>query len=795
MIKKKIEENFNKEKLKLEEENKKEIENIKNEKNKIEEEKNNIIESLKEEKSKIEEEKNNIIENLKKENNKLIEEKKQLEENFIKEKVKMEELKNNIIDNLNQEKTKLNAGNKELIESLNQEKLKLEEENKQIIQKLKEEKKKLEDNLNQVKNKFEEERTKFKNEKKQLVDKFNKEKSKLEEEKKQYIEKTNKEKMKTEENKENLELSKEVIENKNQEKKKNNNENEEKNKTIKKSDEKPKEKSKDNTKDTKSNIKNKSIGMDSEQSKLLIDIVSDYLFKLFNAQYYINIFDLISQSEKNFDTLDFFTQLNIFDNYSIDDYILKFFNNFQSYMCIKGEKGNLEDFITQKAFKYNQSKPDMGLLKKIMKINIGNEKNLIEIYKERREEYMKNLTVTFNLLKKKYEQSSTNTNMKGMEKPYFLTIEKSNLKQLTINMNEINLFKFNTLFKYQLKNIVSNLHELTVILSSPNILIIYDIIMNCEKLESLNLIGPYFDAQNNPGDNISLIGETIPKIITGLNKLTSFSIQYIPIELNIFNNLKNALMNSKITNLGLSYTKIPEKKFVEFSEYLKGNQTLTEINFSGHNCNIPTLLKNTIFLSDNNITSLSLSDNNLTENDIEIIANILSQFPKIKKLNISKNNLSQKSCIVLGAILNKSTTLEEINLSSCGITGETIAILLNNKGSSIFKNVSIDNNNIEDLGLLIFSQFIKNSSNLNIISLRNVNGSDMGFTQIISTILVSKSQIKEIHIDRNKLISEVIVNTIIQKKDIYIEKGIIFYVNASCVKNKEINCKCMQLVS
>ena len=464
-------------------------------------------------------------------------------------------------------------------------------------------------------------------------------------------------------------------------------------------------------------------------------------------------------------------------------------------MCIKGEKGNLDDFLSQKAFKYNQSKPDMELLKKLMKVNIGNEKNLIEIYKERREEYMKNLSSTFDLLKKKYEQSNTNLNIKGSEKPNFLKLEKSNLKQLTINMNEINLFKFNTLFKYQLRNIVTNLHELTIILSSPNILLIYDIIMNCEKLVTLNLIGPYFDFQNNSSDNISLIGETIPKIITRVNKLTSFSIQYIPIELNIFNDLKNALMNSKIANLGLSYTKIPENKFVEFSQYLKGNQILTEINFSGHNCNIPTLLKNTTFSSDNNIISLSLSDNNLSEKDIEIISNFLIQFPKIKKLNISKNNLSQKSCIVLGSILNKTTTLEEINLSSCGINGETIAILLSNKGSSIFKNVFLDNNNIEDLGLIMFSQFIKNSSNLNIISLRNVNGSDKGFNPIISTILVSKSQIKEIHLDRNKLINDEIVNTIIKSKDIYIEKGITFYVNASCVKNKDVNYNCIKLIS
>ena len=95
----------------------------------------------------------------------------------------------------------------------------------------------------------------------------------------------------------------------------------------------------------------------------------------------------------------------------------------------------------------------------------------------------------------------------------------------------------------------------------------------------------------------------------------------------------------------------------------------------------------------------------------------------------------------------------------------------------------------------MFSQFIKNSSNLNIISLRNVNGSDMGFNPIISTILISKSQIKEIHLDRNKLISEAIVNTIIKSKDIYIEKGITFYVNASCVKNKDVNYNCIKLIS
>ena len=78
------------------------------------------------------------------------------------------------------------------------------------------------------------------------------------------------------------------------------------------------------------------------------------------------------------------------------------------------------------------------------------------------------------------------------------------------------------------------------------------------KISDIKFNWSLFWSSKNLGVNISLIGETITKIITGVNKLTSFSIQYIPFELNIFNNLKNALMNSKITNLGLSYTKIPE---------------------------------------------------------------------------------------------------------------------------------------------------------------------------------------------------------------------------------------------
>ena len=700
-----MEENFKNEKLKIEEDNKKEIENLSQEKLKIEEEKKQIIEKLQQEKIKLEDEKNNLIQNFIQEKTKLLEEKQKIEHNSKDEKNKL----------IEQEKTKLEEEKNKLIETFNQEKTRMEEE------------------------------------KNKLLENFTQEKNKIEEDKKQIIENLKKQ------NEENL---KKLKENLNQ----------------------------------KDNVKNKPLSLDNEQTKLLIDIIYEFIFKTLNGQYYINVYDFIELCDKNYEILDLFSHLNSYDNYSIDDYLFKFFNNFQSYFDIKGQNGTVEDFLVQKSIKFNLSKPNLDLLKKISKLNIGNEKNLLEIYKERKEIYMKEICKSFDSLKKKYEKSASYINMKGIEKPSFLKIDKANLKEITINMNEINSFKFHSLFKYQISNLLFNLQSLTIITSSPNILILYNILINCEKLNSLHLIGSNEKDQTNQGNNISIIGETLPIILNKITNLSSFSINHIPIEGNGINNLKASLINSKISNLGLCYTKIPQDKFNEFSQYFKGNQKLKELDLSGHNCNILTLLKNTLFSTDNNITSLTLSDNNLTENDFQIISDLLLNFPKIKKLNISNNKINQKGCIFLGTALNKSNTLEDINLSNCDITGETIVLLVNNKGSKIFKNVTLDNNNIEDLGLVMLSQFIKNSTNLNSISLKNVSGSDMGFTPIISTILLSKSPIKEIHIEKNNLISENIIKEIIKNKDMYSEKGINFYVSASCVKDTKNTIDCLKLV-
>ena len=128
-------------------------------------------------------------------------------------------------------------------------------------------------------------------------------------------------------------------------------------------------------------------------------------------------------------------------------------------------------------------------------------------------------------------------------------------------------------------------------------------------------------------------------------------------------------------------------------------------------------------------------------------------------------------------------------MSDCDINGETLVFLFTSKGSNSFKKIILDYNNLGDIGLMMLSHFIKNSNNLETISLKKVNGSDMGLSPIISISLISKSPLKLINIEEN-IIQENIINNIITNNEKYNQKGIVFNISSSYFNknNKKYNC-------
>ena len=540
--------------------------------------------------------------------------------------------------------------------------------------------------------------------------------------------------------------------------------------------------------------KENSLFKDTEQIKLLTEIICDFIFKMLNSQYYLSIFDLINECCSKYDLLDFYSKLNPFDNNSIDDFLFQFFNNMQSYFSLKGDNAEVNDFLTQKNFKFGIEKTNVELLKKIAKLNIGTDKNLLEIYKERKGSFFKSLNISFDLFKKKYLAGANKiTSIIQNDRPDFLRTEQKDRKDLIINMNEINMFKFYPLLKYQIKSMIPKLENLTIITSSPYIFIIYDISILCPNLKSLSINYVSDERLADSNINISILCDTFPILFNSLKNLETLTLKNIPIVGQNLIDFKNSILNTNISKLCLNNSTISKQKFETLYPYFKGNLKLTELDLSNHNCNIPALLNMSLFSGENNIISLNLSQNNFDENDIKILSQIILNNPKLKSLNISKNKLTQLSCSTIGFALNKTTTLEEINMSNCDINGETLVFLFTSKGSNSFKKIILDNNNLGDIGLMMLSHFIKNSNNLETISLKKVNGTDMGLSPIVSISLISKSPLKCIYIEEN-IINENLINDIIKNSEKYNEKGTVFNISSSYFKKNNEKYKCINLV-
>ena len=582
----------------------------------------------------------------------------------------------------------------------------------------------------------------------------------------------------------------EEMEQKNEQKKE---EEEKKKKEMEEKEKEDKEKKEKEDKEKKEKEDNFPLIKDQEQIKLLTEIICDFIFKMVNSQYYLSVFDLINESTCNYDLLDFFSKQNPFDNNCIDDYLFKFFNNMQSYLKIKGDNSNINDLLSQKTFKLGVEKTNVELLKKISKLNIGTEKNILEIFKERKENFFKSLNISLDLFKKKYMVDlKKKTTIIESDRPDFLKEGKDEKKELIININEINMFKFYSLLKYQIRNITPKLTSLSIITSSPNIYIIYDICLYCQNLKSLSIEYTFDENLYDNNINISILSETIPFLLNSLKNLNSLTLKNLPIESKLLNDLKTSLLDTNLNYLCLNNSGISKENFEILYPYFKGNLKLRELDLSNHNSNLPEILNNSIFSGDNNILSLNLSQNKLNDNDIKLLSDIIVNNKKLIKLNISKNKLSQLSCSTLGYALKKSS-LEIINLSDCGINGETLLFLINSKGSNTFKKLYLDYNDIGDVGLMMLSQFIKNSTKLDTISLKKVNGNDMALVPLINMVLLSKSPLKLINIEEN-IMNEVIINDIIKNNQKYNEKGIVFTVSASCFKDNSNQYNCLLVI-
>ena len=529
----------------------------------------------------------------------------------------------------------------------------------------------------------------------------------------------------------------------------------------------------------KSEKKDKNEMDDGKKNKFLADILCEFLSKLNNSQYFLSVFDLLNKCLKNFDELNYFSKMALKYNYTIDDLLFNFFTNLKSFIILNGKDTTIKNLLAQKTFKYSDiDKDDIETLKKIKNVKLG-ENNILEIYKKKRDLFFKKVGLTFDLLKEKIlndENKETSSEDKNKEYPELLNI-KTPPSELFINFDQIDTIKFAPFISFQINNIFTKLEHLTIEVSKVNLDIFYSLIFNCLNLKSIKITLNTKEKNEQNENNIEILNSIVQLVFTFLKNIKEFSYTNITLLNKYLPDIVLSIKNSKLQKLTLNGCFTSKEDLAMFNSYFSGENDLTEIDFSNHDFNIPSLLGNSLlnYQISKKLTSINFSNCNLNDEDFEIISKYVSENNLIKYCNLSNNKVSQKSCFKLGTMVEKTTSLEKLLLNNCDLNGETSLLLFNSKGSSGLKYLDISNNTLGDIGLMGICPFIKNSPKLEIFVLKEVGGNDMGFNTLINCVK-STTSIKEIHFENNK-ITKVSADMIKGLNEEFKNKGVKFFTN------------------
>ena len=516
-----------------------------------------------------------------------------------------------------------------------------------------------------------------------------------------------------------------------------------------------------------------------KKNKFLGDILCDFLLKLNNSPYFLTIFDLLNNSLKNFEDLNYFAKMSLKYNLPINDISFIFFSNLRSYILLRKENSSLKNFLTQKSFKYSEiDKDDIETIKMIRTIKLSDNNNLLDLYKKKKEHFFQKVELTFDLLKNKIiasdEEDKKENNNKYIlaEIPEILNITDPPIN-LEINFDKINLNKLSSFISFQINNIFTKLEKLEIEVSKINLDIFYSIVFNCISLKSISIKLNNKNLENN----IVILNNIIPILFANNKSLQELNYYNIPLMNKYLPQIVTSFKASKLEKLTLSGSFTSKADLAIFNSYFSSNNLLTKVDFSFNNFNIPSLLSTSLLNYNVNkkLTEINFCHSELNDDDINIIVKYCEDNNLLKICDISDNDISQKSCFKLGSLIEKNSTLEKLNLSNCKLNGENIIFIFNSKGSKGLKHIILNNNEIGDLGLVGISGFIKNSPNLEILELVNVEGNDMGFTTLIN-VVKNCEKLKKIFFGKNKL-SKISIEMVKKFGEELKSKGIIFYLD------------------
>lgn len=205
--------------------------------------------------------------------------------------------------------------------------------------------------------------------------------------------------------------------------------------------------------------------------------------------------------------------------------------------------------------------------------------------------------------------------------------------------------------------------------------------------------------------------------------------------------LTNMIMNSSsLTSLTLMEIKNKSNSnyLINIFDALKINTTITSLNLSNNNLtfngdfNFSEVLKN-----NSTLMELDLSNNNINDNDCLILYDGLKNNSSIIKLNLYNNEIYNNGCKYISNILLTNTTLMDLNIGFNGIGTTSIDYLFNIlKNNSSITSLNIKENKFDNV-LSIADTLTTNSS---LISLNiSTSNYDTSYYKLFDSLKVNST--------------------------------------------------------
>ena len=262
-----------------------------------------------------------------------------------------------------------------------------------------------------------------------------------------------------------------------------------------------------------------------------------------------------------------------------------------------------------------------------------------------------------------------------------------------------------------------------------------------------DLLSLSFNKCNNINDNIL---SYVIFALQNLKKIRILSFESCNINDNQVKIITEGIKENKsIIALMLRNNNITSQGGFYISEYLNNNTNIKQLFLGDNKIKSKGLssLLNIMSTSNKNIINLDLSKNNFDLNDFNILIEFLKTNPILNSLDISGNQLELKSAINLGAILSTTRNIKSLNMSNMGIISDYIPNLFKNFN---LDEITLDDNNLEEVGLIMLIKGLEGNKNLKKISLRNTQLSFIGLTSLLK-MLDKEKDFKELHLENNTI--------------------------------------------